>query len=162
MHLSEPQAKTALVLLQELPTITQLSVCEYLAGRLVLMVDAKSCGPCLIAAHSESVVTKAVYGGANPLEWTTISTDAASLRSLLGTLRAQDCSAEIVGLSPSIPNVELTGRQREVLSAAVNMGYFDEPRRIDLRDLALRFGISRVAARELLRKAERKLLHRFL
>jgi hypothetical protein len=51
----------------------------------------------------------------------------------------------------------LTDPQREVLTAAVNGGYFAVPRETDLVSIAEKFGISDQAASERLRRALIKL-----
>lgn len=53
---------------------------------------------------------------------------------------------------------ELTDRQREVIAAAYQLGYYDQSRQIDGDGLADRFGVSRSTIHEHLRTAERKLL----
>lgn len=51
-------------------------------------------------------------------------------------------------------NVRLTPRQLEILSLAVALGYYELPRRIDLRTLCKKMGISLGAGSELLRRGE--------
>jgi len=52
----------------------------------------------------------------------------------------------------------LTGTERETLERAVEAGYYDDPRRATLSDLAESFGISEAAVSKRLRSAERKLV----
>ncbi|HLB68701.1 MAG TPA: helix-turn-helix domain-containing protein [Thermoplasmata archaeon] len=147
--------------LRHYTSVVQLVVCESVLGGLVV-VDSRGCIPCHVASKSDSIVSRAIYAGPRGLEWTTISADPRSLQSLLTALRERNCEAEVQAVSASGLKVELTGRQREVLSVAVGLGYFEDPKRTTLQDLAQRFGMSKVAVRELLRKAENKLLRRVL
>lgn len=67
------------------------------------------------------------------------------------------CSFELTGLkgvdgSPENVQGALTTPQAEVLTAAVEKGYFDVPRRITMGDLATEFEISNQAASERLRR----------
>jgi PAS domain S-box-containing protein len=62
------------------------------------------------------------------------------------------------GQSPTGVVTKLTDRQREVVAAAYQLGYYDQPRRIDGDGLGDRFGVSRSTVHEHLRTAERKLL----
>jgi predicted DNA binding protein len=61
-----------------------------------------------------------------------------------------------------VPSAELlhglTRRQAEALLAAVESGYYGEPRGTTLGEVAQRFGLSRASLEEHLRKAENKLL----
>lgn len=52
----------------------------------------------------------------------------------------------------------LTDRQMEVFDLACRNGYYEEPKRISIEELATELGISPSTCAELLRKAERKLL----
>lgn len=55
-------------------------------------------------------------------------------------------------------STQLTPRQREVITAALEAGYFEWPRQIDSEELADELNISRATFLEHLRKAEEKLL----
>src|SRR5436309_9639193 len=135
IDIGEPRVPKTLDALRRAASVVQCIVCEHSAGHLVLMIDARSCVACRVAAESESVVANAAYGARGDLEWATISEDAPSLKSLLLALQDRGCPAEIVALSFSKGGSEMTGRQREVLSAAVGMGYFEDPKRTSLLDL---------------------------
>ncbi|NYZ60741.1 helix-turn-helix domain-containing protein [Candidatus Micrarchaeota archaeon] len=52
----------------------------------------------------------------------------------------------------------LTDRQMEVFDLACRHGYYEEPKKITIAELAQKLGISEGTCAELLRKAERKLL----
>jgi|GEM_PF-609994 len=56
------------------------------------------------------------------------------------------------------PLSKLSKRQREVLLLAYKSGYFDNPRKVTLRDLADMLGLSVSTVKEHLRKAQRKIL----
>ncbi|WP_237710106.1 helix-turn-helix domain-containing protein [Pyrococcus sp. ST04] len=56
------------------------------------------------------------------------------------------------------PISKLTKRQAEVLLLAYKSGYFDEPRRITLRELADMLGLSTSTVKEHLRKGLKKVL----
>ncbi len=56
------------------------------------------------------------------------------------------------------PDVGLTERQMATLRTAVEMGYFDTPRRASIKDVARRLNVSASTAVEHLRKAEKKVL----
>jgi len=58
--------------------------------------------------------------------------------------------------------VELTDQQREVLSVALEMGYFEIPRQITMSDIADELGISSQAVSERLRRGHRQLIRESL
>lgn len=56
----------------------------------------------------------------------------------------------------------LTPRQLEVLQVANEMGYWDEPRRTNLDQVAQRFGVSKAAVHKSLATAERRVMRAFI
>ena len=60
------------------------------------------------------------------------------------------------------PGEGLTDRQAAALAAAIEIGYFDTPRRASAEDLAAKLGVSPSTAVEHLRKAEKKVLESYL
>ncbi|OVE83063.1 helix-turn-helix domain-containing protein [Natronolimnobius baerhuensis] len=65
-------------------------------------------------------------------------------------------STPLLTLDDVLP--ELTERQRDVLTLAVEWGYYDLPRETTTADLADEIGVSRRTVEDHLRRAERKLL----
>lgn len=59
------------------------------------------------------------------------------------------------------PDVGLTERQMNTLRTAVEMGYFDTPRRASVKDVAKKLHVSASTAVEHLRKAEKKVLENY-
>ena len=57
-----------------------------------------------------------------------------------------------------VEGCSITDKQREALELAVELGYYDDPRRADLQDLADRLGISRSAVSQRLNAAESKVV----
>lgn len=56
---------------------------------------------------------------------------------------------------------DITPRQQEVLNMAYEMGYWDEPRRCNLEDIANRFSVSKAAIHKSLSAGERKVMATF-
>lgn len=78
----------------------------------------------------------------------------------------QDVTFDLLRLSqagaPKDREYDLTPRQREVLSEALDAGYFDVPREIGIEDLAERLDISSNAVSERLRRATANLVRNTL
>lgn len=80
--------------------------------------------------------------------------DVEAFAADVGDARVRRASA-----SPD-PDV-LTSRQREAMSLAVALGYYEVPHRVDLRTLARRMGLSLGATSELLRRGQSAIVHNF-
>ena len=85
-----------------------------------------------------------------------------ALGSLQTYCREQDISFEIVRLyemtEPKMGQYNVSEKQRELLVLALEMGYFEVPRKTKLEDVAERIGISSKAASERLRRGQTNLL----
>jgi predicted DNA binding protein len=103
--------------------------------------------------------------------YTVVAFDSADVRALLDDLRA-DREIELLSktaisetqiphsmLAPASDLFEdLTDRQLAALQLALERGYYEQPRKTSLRDLAERTTVARSTFEEHLRKAENKLL----
>jgi len=94
--------------------------------------------------------------------------DHGEFRELVRRLRELEAEFQVVevrreGGKPSLQgalNLELTAKQREILSYAYRAGYFDRDRKVNLKEIAEHFGLSpatvgvhmRVALKKILKK----------
>lgn len=101
------------------------------------------------------------------------ATDLPTLRSVLDAFRESSPDMEVLRLlqSSSIPEEsdlvtvdrsDLTERQREVLTAAYDAGYFDHPKGANAGEVAESLGIDRSTFSEHIAAAQRKLLSSLL
>ena len=103
--------------------------------------------------------------------YTVVAFDGEDVRELLGDLRS-DREIELLAKTPisetQIPHSmlapanqlfeDLTDRQLAALQLALERGYYEQPRKTSLRDLAEQTTVARSTFEEHLRKAENKLL----
>lgn len=90
----------------------------------------------------------------------------AIVRDINVSLRQQGSQVKLVRVGEYRPenhpmgdyDDSLTGKQLEILKMALSMGLYDSPRRCTLDDLSTLFGISKAAAHNRLKSAERKIL----
>lgn len=92
--------------------------------------------------------------------------DDDRLRRLMSALRLIGIVKEVHIGEFTLPDESvlsvLTERQREVLSAAKRLGYYEVPRRATTKDVAKELGISKATTVEHIRKAERRLIEQVL
>jgi len=76
------------------------------------------------------------------------------------SVRTEDITRATVDGGETVPLDlgKLTDKQRQTLEMALETGYYEQPRRADLADLADRIGVSKSAVSQRLRTAEAKLV----
>ncbi|WP_313691721.1 helix-turn-helix domain-containing protein [Halorarum halobium] len=85
------------------------------------------------------------------------------LSELTAELAAADIPYEILSVTQSYDsNGLLTERQREVITEAVERGYYDSPRDCTLVELAETFGVNQSAASGVLHRAEGRIIKNFI
>jgi predicted DNA binding protein len=125
-------------------------------------------------ADATGLVSAIVASGVTVLDTTTDgtrwrirvrATDRDDVSALLERCRTADVTIELRRLAPEFGPDErdgLTDAQREILLLALEAGYFEEPRRASLEDLAAELGVSRQAIGTRLRRAYANLIEHSL
>lgn len=85
-----------------------------------------------------------------------------SLVKFIDALEERGYTVEILKKRTLNINDELTCRQREVLRTAFQLGYFDVPKRISLKELSDIVGVSPSSVDEIIKRAEKKILSHYL
>jgi len=81
---------------------------------------------------------------------------------LLSRLSKGGVGYTVRDIGPVSPDFKLTSRQLGILRSAMEMGFYDFPRRISLTELAGKIGIKPSTLSEILRAAEKNILGSFL
>jgi len=143
------------------PLVREAYVVESRKGRMVGSLLTKSifCGMVMESnAFCRSCLFQSKAKPDGTIEWTVAFSGREALTELLEKLKAEKIDVKIMRLT-SIADVEsLTSRQRNIVEVALEEGYFDYPRRISLRNLAKKRGVSASPVSEVLRRAEKKIL----
>lgn len=102
------------------------------------------------------------------LSFSFYTTDMETLESVVETLRSQCGNVHVTELArthdvsgrdpATVDRARLTSRQREVLETALEMGYFETPKRANAGDVADEIGVSLPTVCEHLSVGQRKLL----
>lgn len=143
------------------PLVKEAYIVETKKGKILgsLLTSSVFCG--MIMGSNAFCRTCLFQSRARPdgtVEWTLAFTGREALTQLMDRLKTERVDVKILRLS-SVADVEtLTARQRNIVEIALEEGYFDYPRRISLRQLARRVGVSASTVSEVLRRAEKKIL----
>jgi predicted DNA binding protein len=81
-----------------------------------------------------------------------------TLKHVIDRFRSSGAEVSVLKLTSSVEDEKLTGRQEQIIRKALEMGYYDYPRRIRQKDLAKACGVSSSTLAELLRRAERNII----
>jgi predicted DNA binding protein len=143
------------------PLVKEAYVVQTKRGRMLgsLLTESAFCGTIM---RTEAFCRSCFFHSkANPdgtVEWTLAFNKREALTELLDRMKNEQVDVKILKLS-SVADVEsLTSHQRSLVETALEEGFFDYPRRITLRELSKKMGISASTASEVLRRAERKIL----
>lgn len=143
------------------PLVTEAYVVETKRGTVHGSLLTKSAFCSMIMSSEAFCRTCLFHSKAKPdgtVEWTLAFTGREALNELLDHLKSEQVDVKIMRLS-SVADVEdLTQHQKSLVETALEEGFFDYPRRITLRELAKKMGLSASSASEVLRRAERKIL----
>ena len=85
------------------------------------------------------------------------------LKKLIENLEKSEFNYELIWKSKFFEeDNEISQREREILLLALKFGYFETPKRIKLEEIAKSLGISKSTASELLRRALKKVIKKFV
>ncbi len=92
------------------------------------------------------------------MEWTLVLPDGHALNHFLGELESANIEVEIKRISKIVDGKSLTPRQHSIIHIALDRGYFDYPRKVDLSVLAKELKMSKSNLSEILRRGAKKVL----
>ncbi len=115
-----------------------------------------------LLAESGIFLTSAKPQTDDIIEWTVVASNSTYIRNFIK--RAKSAGYNIVRKVIVDPDSELklTARQEEVMSYALENGYYEIPKRITIEDLCKKFDCSKSTLSVVMRSAEKKVLELYL
>ena len=141
----------------ELSEVNRLGLEAYLIGRSFLWVDAPSCKACKIFSRTPAIPRSIIYLKGVGVVFSFLTPGQIATKKIIAMLRDAGLDVEVLNKSVLDLKRMLTRRQTEVLLAAVEMNYFNEPRQVSLADIAERLGLAKSTISRHLRAAMKKL-----
>lgn len=140
-----------------LPSIDEARFTSLNSDTILGIVTTRNC-PCssVLLPHYNTLQARHVGGG--KLSWTLVIEEGERLKELLDNLRSRGLEYRVERVSRLSGSWSLTPRQEEIARAALELGFYETPKRIGLAELARLFGVSPRAVSETLRRAEGKAL----
>ena len=126
-------------------------------GRIIGSLKTKKCTACRTFAGANCYLVSASSKPDGKLEWTLLGSDTM-VKTLLKELENAKVVAKVLKVSQLQDEEELTARQDHILQIALEKGYFEFPKKIDLRQLAKTLEISPATLSEILRRGQKRVL----
>jgi len=126
--------------------------------RVLGTVTTHDCPVCSTFAGLNCFLVSASTTVKEKMEWELFVGDDSDLKALCDRLDAKRVKYEILEVSHSLQKREITARQEQVLRVALDLGFFEAPKRITLEELSGKLNISISTLSEILRRAEKHVL----
>jgi len=153
----DPTLKDRMVkYLQNNSEISELEVSSSSRGKLLGLIRAKGVIMRLIA-DSDCFLVRASGEYGSSIRWEILGTRRA-LQRLLSRLGRRGIGYSVARTFDVRRQTALTPRQEWLLRSALEMGYFDSPKKVRLRALAASLGVSAPTLHESLRRSQRRLI----
>jgi predicted DNA binding protein len=125
-----------------------------------IWIRTNGCAVCKLLYHNDVIVEKVKVVGNKSIVYT-LMLPYLSMKKFLQDLNNIGVKTTVINVS-EIDSEELTERQMEILKLAYKLGYFDVDRKISLKDLAEKLGISIPTLEEILRRALKKAIRYYI
>lgn len=146
--------------IQKHPDVCRIDICESKNGILGSVVTNK-CAACRALTGSDCFLTSALSLEDGSVEWKLITSANGSLTQLIEKLEENGCIVELTNTSHLTDDNLLTERQEQIIHAAIEKGYYNYPKKITIKELALMFDISPSTLGEILQRSEKKIISEF-
>ena len=129
--------------------------------RIVGMITTKDCPVCSTLSGLNCSLLTASTRDDGMMEWKVLISGEDTLRKITDRLESKGVPCTILGRTHLIAKNDLTARQEYIVKIALELGYFEFPKKIKLEELSKRLGISPGTLSEILRRAEKNILSKY-
>lgn len=124
-------------------------------------ITTQNCPVCSTLSGLNCSLLSAITREDSKMEWKLLLSGDDTLKKVTDRLDSQHVGFEILQVTPLNNVKDLTTRQEQIVKLALEMGYFEFPKKIRLEELSERLGISAGTLSEILRRAEKNILARY-
>lgn len=140
------------------PSVCSVDFIPLPEGGVLGHVVTSRCAACRALTGVDCFLMSAQARADGRVDWNLITGGEGSLKELVDRLVAEGCEVEIRRARRPEMRRALTDRQEEVIRMALEAGYYDQPKRATIKDLARRAGVAPSTFQEILQRAERKVM----
>jgi predicted DNA binding protein len=143
------------------PNVFNVDITPIERGKALAVFTTTKCIVCRLLANTDCFLTSSTSTKDGRMQWTLLISEKVPLQQLVANLERHGAEPKLVSLTEIGDKDALTARQEQITRMAFEMGYFDFPRSIGLRQLAKIFGVSTSTLSEILRKGQRRIMTRY-
>jgi len=129
--------------------------------RVIGMITTENCPVCSTLSGLNCSVLSASTVEGGKMEWKLLISGEDTLKKITERLESKGVSCTIQSLTHLTAKDDLTARQEQIVRIALELGYFEFPKKIRLEELSHRLGISPGTLSEILRRAEKNILSKY-
>jgi predicted DNA binding protein len=160
VEISSPKEKgdSLIQVLKKSKNVRSVDLVRVEPHRTVCAVTSKSCPVCPALLGLDCFILSATTNGTGQMEWRLLLNDGARLQAITDRLTSEGVKHSLLEVQHLSSRKALTLRQEQVLEMALQLGYFDFPRRTNLAQLSKKLGVTEGTLSEILRRAEKNAL----
>lgn len=142
--------------------VVELEVMKSESGHVFGSATLARCSICKEVTRSKCFLASVTVNSIEGAHWTVLGNDE-SFKDLNRAMEKAGIEFDVI-LRKNLADRDLllTARQDQILSIAFERGYFDFPKKIGLKELAVQTGIETSTLAEILRRAQKKILGEYL
>ncbi|MEM0117264.1 MAG: helix-turn-helix domain-containing protein [Conexivisphaerales archaeon] len=125
-------------------------------------VRTHGCPLCSVFEGLNCFLVSARTTSSGTMEWHFFASEPDQLKELYSRLDRRGIRYRIVKVSNKLGKVDMTARQEEILRLAYQLGFYEFPKRITLKGLSERLGVAPGTLSEILRRAQKNLLSKYI
>jgi predicted DNA binding protein len=143
------------------PDIERVDVTAIEEDRILGSVVTRKCSSCRKIMQSKCFLKGARSLKDGRVELRVVGGVKGALPELMDNLRQDGCQVELKRVGREDADSVVTRRQEQVVRKALEMGYFDYPRRGGLKELSRDMGVSQSTIAEVLQRGERNIIEQY-
>ena len=129
--------------------------------RIKGMITSTDCPVCSTLSGLTCSLLSASTREDQKMEWKLLISGEDTLKKITDRLSSKGVKYEISKISHLSSGSDLTARQEQIAKIALELGYFEFPKKIGIEALSKRLGISAGNLSEILRRAEKNILSKY-
>jgi hypothetical protein len=127
-------------------------------GKVFGVVVSSRCPAAEALSNLTCTITSHVVERDGSVKLEVLANGRDTLNQVIDRLLSSGAKVSVLKLTSNVEDEKLTSRQEQIVRKALEMGYYEYPRRIRQKELANACGVASSTLAELLRRAERNII----